>query len=59
LFAGNAIGESVRHLANRSRSNPLFLTGNAISALADLVFLYVWWRGFRTEGTASKRAQAG
>jgi hypothetical protein len=58
MFAGGAIGESVRHLAIRSRSNPLFLTGNAIAALADLAFLFIWWRGFRHEAVASKQAQS-
>jgi hypothetical protein len=57
MFAGDAIGESVRHFAIRSRSNPLFLTGNAIAALADLTFLYIWWRCFRHEGI--KRPQSG
>jgi hypothetical protein len=58
MFAGDAIGESVRHIAIRSRSNPLFLTGNAIAAFADLAFLFIWWRGFRHEGLTAKRAQS-
>jgi hypothetical protein len=46
-FAGEAIGESVRQLAIRSRSHPLSLTGNAIIMLANIFFLYVWWQGLR------------
>jgi hypothetical protein len=59
MFAGDAIGESVRVLAIRSRSNPVFLAGNAITAVADLMFLFIWWRGFRHEAIVTKRAQSG
>ncbi len=57
MFAGDAIGESVRHFAIRNGSNGTFLLGNALTAIADSTFLYVWWRTFRRE-TAAEKARA-
>jgi hypothetical protein len=58
MFAGNAIGESVQHLANRNGSNTLFLVGSSLSVVADLAFLYIWWRSFR-EGKRVQGAAVG
>jgi hypothetical protein len=54
-FAGEAIGESVRQLAIRSRSRSISLTGNVIIMLADVFFLYVWWQGLRHSGGVKDR----
>lgn len=59
MFAGDAIGESVRHFAIRNRSNATFLVGNALTAIADSTFLYVWWRTFRRETTVQKARADG
>jgi hypothetical protein len=50
MLAGNAIAESIRLIALRSGSNPLHMGSNVLSAISDLVFLYVWWRAFRDTG---------
>lgn len=49
MFAGDTIGDALRHLAISRGSGGLFMTGNIVTTLADLVFLYVWWQGFRRE----------
>ena len=58
MFAGNAIGESVRHLALRGGSMPLFLASNALLAVADLAMLYIWWRAFREGDQRSAAVRA-
>jgi hypothetical protein len=59
MFAGNAIGESVKSLAIARRSNTLFLVGAGLSAAADLAFLFIWWRSFRDgEGRRQTPARA-
>src|SRR5450432_139 len=47
MFTGEAIGESLRQLAQRDRSHALALSGGLIMMLSNLVFLFVWWRAFR------------
>jgi hypothetical protein len=59
MFAGNAIGESIKHMANRNGSNTVFLVGFSISSAADLAFLFIWWRSFRDNGKSVQRAQVG
>ena len=58
-MAGGAIGESVRNLAQPTRSHPLSFTGSLIGMLANLVFLYIWWRALRhvkyQEGPTGRR----
>lgn len=49
MFAGDAIGDAIHHLAIRESSYWLFMTGNVVTTLADSAFLYVWWRTFREE----------
>jgi hypothetical protein len=48
-FTGQAIGQSVRTIAQSlpSRSMSVVLIGNVVIMLANLAFLYVWWRAFR------------
>ena len=55
-FTGGAMGRSIGQLALRTRSRALFLSGGVVTLLADLVFLYIWWRALRT---APVRKQAG
>jgi hypothetical protein len=57
MFAGDAIGESVRQLSDRIDSPNLHLMGDTFIVLADLMFLYIWWRGFRHDAIVSKKAQ--
>jgi len=47
MFSGEAIGESLRQLAQRDRSSGLALSGGLIMMLSNLVFLFVWWQAFR------------
>jgi hypothetical protein len=49
MFAGEAVGESVRTLAIQTRSYAVFMAGNVIMTLADCSFLYVWWQTFKKE----------
>lgn len=51
-MAGGAIGESVRNLAKPTHSRPISFAGNLILALANLVFLCIWWRTLRSERKA-------
>ena len=46
-FAGEAIGGSLRQLAQKDRSILLSRTGSLIMMLSNLVLLFVWWRAFR------------
>jgi cbb3-type cytochrome oxidase subunit 3 len=46
-FTGEAIGGSLRQLAQKDRSRALSLTGGVIMMLANLVLLFVWWHAFR------------
>jgi hypothetical protein len=55
-FTGEAIGESIVHLALRTRSHAMSLTGAVIILLADLMFLYIWWQALRA---APVRRQPG
>jgi len=45
-FTGEAIGESLRQLAQKDRSIALSLTGGIIMMLSNLAFLFIWWRAF-------------
>ena len=47
LFSGEAIGESVRQLAQSAQSRPISLFGSFVILLADQIFLYLWWQAFR------------
>jgi hypothetical protein len=55
-FTGEAMGRSIRQLALRTRSHAMSLTGAVLILLADLVFLYIWWRALRA---APVRRQTG
>ena len=55
-FTGGAMGRSIGHLALRTRSRALSLSGGVVTLLADLVFLYIWWQALRT---APVRQQPG
>lgn len=54
-FTGESIGESIRQLASRTRSRPISLTGNSISLLANLFFLFVWWQALRVPALKESR----
>jgi len=49
MFGGEAIADSIRHLAIRNHSRNTFMLGNVLVTLADCAFLYVWWQTFRKE----------
>jgi hypothetical protein len=61
MFAGDAIADAIRYLGAQQRSNLIFTTGNIVAALADSMFLYVWWRTFRKDraGAVLARANGG
>lgn len=46
-FTGEAIGESVRHLAIVHRSHSISLLGSTLVVAADIVRSYIWWQVFR------------
>jgi hypothetical protein len=46
-FAGEAIGGSLRQLAQKDRSQALALSGSVIMMVSNLVLLFVWWQAFR------------
>jgi len=46
-FAGEAIGGSLRQLAQKDRSMLLSRTGSVIMLLSNLVLLFVWWQAFK------------
>jgi hypothetical protein len=54
MFAGEAVGESIRTLAIQTRSISVFMAGNVIMTLADCAFLYVWWQTFKKEAAGRK-----
>lgn len=54
-FTGEAIGHSLRNLAQRNRSHLVLYTGNAVVVLTYLAFLFILWQTFRTP--KSKRLQ--
>jgi hypothetical protein len=45
MFAGEAIGESVRNL--ESHVSTINLAGSILVLITNLVFLYIWWQTFR------------
>jgi hypothetical protein len=52
MFAGEAVGESLRNLAStmesQSRGHVLADVGGVLGLVSDLAFLYIWWRAFLT-----------
>lgn len=58
-FTGEAIGASLRQLAQKDRSHALALTGGAIMMLSNLVLLFVWWQAFRPARQRSTKPKAG
>jgi len=52
MFAGEAVGESLRNLASsfvsHHRGHILSDAGGLLVLISDLGFLYIWWRAFRT-----------
>ena len=55
-FAGDAIGESLRQIAIRSRSHPLAMTGSVVMLAAGAFRYYTWWRALRRQ--SEKKAPA-
>jgi len=58
MFAGEAVGESLRNMAStierQSRGHVLADIGGVLGLVSDLGFLYIWWRAFRTTKPAPK-----
>lgn len=56
MFAGEAVGESVRNLAStfviQKTGHRVANVGGVIVLLSDLAFLYIWWRAFRSQRAA-------
>ena len=55
-FAGDAIGESIRHLAIQSHSHPLALAGSLVMAAAGAFRYYTWWRALRRKAETNVRS---
>jgi hypothetical protein len=49
MFAGEAIGESIRSIAIPQSSHALVKVGSVVGLLADFAFLYIWWQALRRE----------
>jgi hypothetical protein len=47
MFAGEAIGGSIRTLSVPNFSEAVSLLGSIIYVLADILFMYIWWQAFR------------
>jgi len=63
MFAGEAVGESVRSMASaiasQARGHVVADIGGVLALVSDLGFLYIWWRAFRTSKPhAQKSASA-
>lgn len=59
MFAGEAVGESLRNMAStlsHSKGHVLADVGGFLVLLSDLGFLYIWWRAFRTPKALVKTA---
>lgn len=46
-FTGEAIGDSIRQLAQRHRWRGLSITGGAIGLAVDILSLFIWWQALR------------
>jgi hypothetical protein len=53
-FAGAAIGESLREIAQRSMSHSLSLAGSMVMVAASLFRYYTWWQALRGRQPAQK-----
>jgi ABC-type enterochelin transport system permease subunit len=49
LFTGEAIGESLQHLATPNQITWLSRAGSLILLAVNIAFLYLWWAAFRQE----------
>jgi hypothetical protein len=58
-FTGEAIGESVRHLAVIEHSHRISLFGSTLVVTADIVRSYIWWQVFRKSPKAPNRKKIG
>jgi UDP-N-acetylmuramyl pentapeptide phosphotransferase/UDP-N-acetylglucosamine-1-phosphate transferase len=47
MFAGEAIGESLRNLSSIHRSHLIADIGGILILVSNMAFLYVWWRAFK------------
>jgi len=56
-FTGEALGQSLRQLAEKDRSRVLARSGSVIMLLSNLALLYVWWRAFRPARQANPQAK--
>jgi hypothetical protein len=66
MFAGEAIGESLRNMATSHRNalniqsaHAIADIGGVLAMAANLAFVYIWWRAFRAPRLQVKQAQAG
>jgi|SRR5579863_393204 hypothetical protein len=57
-FTGQAIGQSLRNLAQRDHSYSLLYSGNAAVVLTYIAFLYILWQTFRRTPDKLTRAAA-
>jgi hypothetical protein len=57
-FTGEAIGGSIRSLAESSQSAVVVLLGNLVIASFNLALLYFWWHAFRQPDTSRAASPA-
>jgi len=56
MFAGEAIGESIRSISLSQSSTFLARFGGVVGLVADFAFLYIWWQALRREPRPAKKA---
>lgn len=56
MFAGDAIGESIRSLSSAAHSFAV-LPSNMLMMLSNLALLYIWWQAFRVRDLRSVPAR--
>lgn len=59
MFAGEAIGESLRNLSSIHRSHLIADIGGILVLVSNMAFLYVWWRAFKAPRPPAAPKTAG
>ena len=57
MFAGQAIGESIRSLAIARELHVVATVGGLLGLASDIAMMYLWWRTFRAQEPAAPRAR--
>jgi hypothetical protein len=57
MFAGQAIGESIRSLSIGRESHIVATVGGLLGLAADTAMMYLWWRTFRAQQPAATKVR--